>query len=83
MSKNIKPIVYMLAQKFMSKGLELRYSTDWEVFISFSSNSVDVAYFKDNDHWFRMEAWLEDENAEQNLRNFIHNIDRLEREYCE
>ena len=84
MNKNINPIVYMLAQKFMSKGLELDNSTDWNTFMDYTScGTVCVAYYKDDDHWFRMEQNLKYSDAEQNLRYFIHNIERLEREYFE
>ena len=83
MSENIMWSTYLLAEKFISKGINLERYTDWNVYINYTSSIVEVCYFKNNKHWFMMQQCLILENAEQNLTNFIHNIDRLEREYFE
>ena len=86
MSKNIKPIVYMLTQKLIQDSIKLGAETDWTTLVSYNSQckSVEIIYFKegtDYKHWFHMQQYIDYEDAEQNLRNFIGNVHRLIKEY--
>ena len=85
MSENINPIVYMLAQKLIQDSIKLGMTTDWTVLTSFNTSCkhVDISYYKDKNHLFNMNQFIDFDDAEQNLRNFIENVGRLEREYFE
>lgn len=73
-----------LAKMLIIKAFDLDRKTGWVGYINYCSDLLTVLYSKkDDEHDFRMSVYLEDKDAKDTLRNYIANIERLEREYNE